>query len=141
MRVIVAIAFCITACVAAVEHPTAFPVEYAVKDVPKEGKIYITYTNITNKDICLSSAEWPNEHGSIDYAKDRIYILSGGKKYSISDMDGGYCIGGCRFSVKSGKELIGVFNYSDFKLPIEVFGNEKSLIFSPMASYCRPRLR
>lgn len=124
----------------AMQHPSLFSLKYAVDDAPKEGKIYVKYNNSLNKDVCIDPANWPSAHGEIDSGMDRVFIEVSGHRYTTEDFDTGYCPG-CFSRVRSGSSLVGFFKYSDFGLPIEDYSKEKVLTFSPMATYCRSKLR
>lgn len=137
MRYIVSVALMVTGCVSAT-LPSPFSISYVAEDSPENAKIYVKYTNDSRNNLCIYPTNWPGSDGRIENGKGRVFIEVDGKSYSTEEFDSGYCPG-CVLRIEPGQEIIGFFNYEDFGLPQAAYMKDKSLKFSPIATYCSSR--
>lgn len=114
------------------------PYEYV--DHPASRRIELRYRNLKRFPVCLLPEFWPNEGGAIDQARGRVFLIVDGKRFSIKDINTGYCPG-CAIRVESGQEVVSYIPYRFFDLPEELYDRRKELVFSPQGDRCSSHAR
>lgn len=132
MRVF-AIAFLVAAC--ATTSAVSLKPQITFRDAPEDGRIYLSIRNDFEHAICLYPTNWPDASGVIEQAADRAWIEVGGRRFTMTDLDAGYCPG-CRKKIPPGKSVTAFVNYGDFRLPEAVRWQRKRLLFQPEAQPC-----
>lgn len=114
------------------------PISYKFVDEPLQRQVSVSFTNTTNRLMCLSPENWPNQAGWIDQAEGRVFIEVGASRFSMQDFNTGYCPG-CATRVAPGSTLTTTIPYMRFALPDDVVAKPKALSFTPYAVPCERR--
>ena len=133
---LIAIALCfLLGCAARV---LSVPVQYELIDHPDERRIELLYRNDSGKMVCLSAEDWPNLAGKLNQMGNRVFLLVRGERFPVENFNTGYCVGdACAKRVAPGEQISGSIPYKDFDLPKRLWGEPKTLEFSPQAYVCR----
>jgi len=114
------------------------PIQYRLVDHPSEGRIELIFRNESSMHLCISADYWPNAAGKLNQMGDRVFLVVKGERYPIEDFNTGYCVGkACAKRVAPGEQISGSIPYQDFDLPEKLWGEPKSLEFTPQAYACR----
>lgn len=71
----------------------------------------------------------------MDQDGDSVFLEIGGERFPMQRFNTGYCPG-CVSRVPPGQTITALISYSEFRLPPELYGEPKKLIFQPLAYRC-----
>ncbi len=126
-------AACLPGCVT---HGESFDLPYTVTDSPSLSLIEISYVNHAAESVCMDVKSFPNAEGEIDTGGGVLSLIVNGSSYPIRDMVSSYCPK-CVYFVLPGERVMSRILYTDFNLPPDLFGAEKTLRFSPKGTWCK----
>lgn len=137
MRWSAVIGIALIAACSTIDMEQSVAISYLYEDVPMFKELRISYTNRTNKTMCLTPDNWPNAAGKLDQASSRVSVEVEGTvhQYRIRDFNTGYCPK-CAEKVQPGDTLIGAIPYSEFSIPKSEYSAKKFLHFQPYAFPC-----
>jgi len=115
-----------------------FEIPYSYLDQPEYERVEVRFRNTFRYDVCLVPEFWPNKAGAIDQARGLVFLVIDGKRFSIRNINTGYCPG-CFIRVAPGEEVVAYIPYTDFDLPKELYSLKKTLVFSPKGERCSGR--
>jgi hypothetical protein len=111
-------------------------IDYDYFDRPEKQRVEIRFRNPFPYEVCLDDDIWPNETGALNQAADWVFLVVDGKKFSIRNINTGYCPNGCSTRVPAGEEIVSFIPYTDFDLPEDLYEKPKKLIFVfPLTAY------
>lgn len=133
MRSLLTSIFVLSACASSPAAP--FPLPYSWADEVESRTFQLTYTNRTDRTVCLAPDNWPNEAGKVDQASSILWVTIVGKKYHIEDFNTGYCPD-CAVRVRPGQQVAASLRYDDFSIPEELYQARKTLHFDAVGFTC-----
>lgn len=121
-------------------------VTFKVEDDTENNEIVLTLINGMRTDLCISRSNWPDENGAIHEALI-VSLEVDGEYFEQRRMNHGDCFdfnneGICSHLVEPGAAIEGRIAYTNFNLPLSMYGEDKVLrympIYVPSSDECRP---
>ncbi len=111
------------------------PAVYAFTDQPDQDRIKLSYTNDTNRQVCLLPEHWPNKAGKMNQANS-VFLVVDDTKYPVEYFNTGFCQG-CSLAVQPGETVTAFIAYADFALPEALHDAPKQIEIPAIAFTCR----